>query len=294
VRRLLTLLALAAASAAARPAAAQEGPIPPTPTNYVYARSMAMAAYRGLAGDNDAIFYNPAALAARKRFDLNLGGLLYRVGSDTDATMFGGSIVDSVSSPVTGGFSYNYVTTLGYKTDGLSGGMTNTSAAFAIGDALFLGVTGTYLNIVSPLVKVNAITVTAGVFMQLGKLFSAGFVGYNLINTYHPDLLPLAMGGGVAVGPGDLFHVTGDWYREYGANDLYTDKWSAGGEVFLFSVGALRGGWLYDAGANLQWWSLGAGFTISGFGADFGYRQSFGGTTFRTLSAMIKVSLPGM
>ena len=86
MRRLPALLALAAASAAALPAAAGEGPLPPTPTNYVYARSMAIGAYRGLAGDNDAIFYNPATLAARKRFDLNLGGLMYRVGSDTDAT----------------------------------------------------------------------------------------------------------------------------------------------------------------------------------------------------------------
>jgi hypothetical protein len=294
VRRLLALLALAAASAAALPALAQEGPLPPTPTNYVYARAMAMGAFRGMAGDNDGIFYNPAALAARKRFDLNLGALIYRIGPNTEGTMFGGSVVDSISSPVTGGFSYNYVTTLGYKTSGISGGMTNMAAAYAIGDSLFLGVTGTYLNIASPLVRVNAITVTVGAFMQLGKYFSGGFAGYNLINTYHPDLLPLAMGGGVAVGPSDLFHVTGDWYREYGANDVHTDRWSAGGEVFLFSVGALRGGWLYDDGAKLSWWSIGAGFSVSGFGADFGYRQSFGGSNIQTFSGMIKVNLPGM
>ena len=294
MRRLLALLALAAASAAALPAAAGEGPLPPTPTNYVYARSMAIGAYRGLAGDNDGIFYNPAALAARKRFDLNLGGLMYRVGSDTDAGMFGGSVVDSVSSPLAGGFSYNYVTTLGYRTKGFSGGMTNMAAAFAIGDAFFLGATGTYLNLYTPVSTVNAITVTLGAFMQLGKYFSAGFAGYNLINTYHPDLLPLAMGGGVALGPNDLFHVTGDWYREFGAHNVHSDRWAAGGEVFLFNVGALRGGWLYDSGAKIQWWSLGAGFTVSGFGADFAYRQSFGGSTFRTLSAMLKVSLPGM
>ena len=64
---------------------------------------------------------------------------MYRVGADTDATMFGGSVVDSVSSPVTGGFSYNYVTTLGYRTKGVFGGMTNLRPAFAIGDSFFLG-----------------------------------------------------------------------------------------------------------------------------------------------------------
>jgi hypothetical protein len=290
VHRLLALLALAAAL----PAVAQEGPLPPTPTSYIYARSMGMAAFRGVAGDNDAIFYNPGALAARKRFDINLGGLMYRVGADTDATMFGGSVVDSVSSPITAGFSYNYVTTLGYKTQGAFGGMTNLALAFPVGDSFFIGATGTYLNLYTDLVTVSAATVTVGGFLSLGKFFSAGFTGYNLINTQHPDLLPLAMGGGVAIGPGDTFHVTGDWYREFGADGVHGDKWAAGAEVFLFEVAALRGGWLYDAGWNTQWWALGAGFAMSGFGVDVAYRQSFGGSTFRTLAAMLKVTVPGM
>jgi hypothetical protein len=38
---------------------------------------------------------------------------------------------------------------------------------------------------------------------------------------------------------------------------------------------------------------LGAGFAYSGFGAEFAYRQSFGGSTFRTLAAMIKFAVPG-
>jgi len=290
VQRILLLLALAVTL----PVAAQEGPLPPTPTNYVYARSMAISAYRGLAGENDAIFYNPGALAARKRFDVELGGLMYRVGADTDGTMFGGSVVDSVSSPLTAGFSYNYVTTLGYKTRGAFGGMTNLALAFAVGDNLFIGATGTYLNLYTPLTTVSAATVTLGALLTIGKFFSAGFSGYNLINTYHPDILPLAMGGGIALGPGDTFHVTGDWYREFGRNGVHADKWAAGAEVILFDVAALRGGWLYDAGTNQQWWAAGAGFTMSGFGADIAYRQSFGGTTFRTLAAMLKVGIPGM
>jgi hypothetical protein len=255
---------------------------------------MGMAAYRGVAGENDGIFYNPAALAARKRFDVELAGLLYRVGADTDGTMFGGSVVDSVSSPLTAGFAYNYVSTLGYKTRGAFGGMTNVALAFAVGDNLFLGATGTYLNLYTPLTTVNAFTVTAGAFVTFGKFFSGGFTGYNLINTHHPDLLPIGMGGGVAIGPEHSFHVTGDWSRDFGANNVHADKWAAGAEVLLFDVAAARGGWLYDAGTNVQWWALGGGFNVSGFGADVAYRQSFGGSTFRTLSAMIKVSVPGM
>jgi hypothetical protein len=290
VRRLLALLL----AAVALPALGVEGALPPTPTNYLYARSLGLAAYRGVIGDNDAIFYNPAALAAQKRFTINFSGLMYRVGADTDGTMFGGSTVDSMSSPVTAGFSYNYVTTLGYKTSGAFGGMTNMAVAFPLGDTFFVGATGTYLNLYTDETRVNAMTVTVGAFMALGKWFTGGFTGYNLINTYHPDILPIGMAAGVALGPGDTFHVTADWYREYGANDVHADRWAAGAEVFAFDVVSARGGWLYDAGSNAQWWSVGAGFGMSGYGADFAYRQAFGGATFRTLVATIKIADPGM
>ncbi len=289
MRRLLVL----AIAFVALPARAQEGALPPTPTNYVYARSMALAAYHGIVGDNDAIFYNPAALAAQKTFIANLAGTMYRVGADTDASMFGGSVVDSVSSPVAAGFSYNYATTLGYHTKGAFGGMTNLAIAFAVGDNLFLGATGTYVNMYSDTRAVNAITMTAGAFLKFGKIFTGGFTGYNLINTYHPDLLPIGMAAGIALGPGDTFHVTADWQRMYGSNNVHSDKWAAGAEVFLWDVVALRGGWLYSAGDNAQWWSTGLGFAISGFGAEFAYRQSFGGATFRNLAMMIKYAMPG-
>lgn len=288
--RRLTALLLAAASL---PALAEEGPLPPTPTNYVYARSMGMAAYHGISGDNDSIFYNPGAMAAQKVFLTNLGGMLYRVGADTDATVFGGSVVDSSSTAVAAGFSYNYMTTLGYRTRGAFGGMLNLALAFPIGDNLFIGATGTYLNLYSDAVSVSAITTTVGAFLRFGKLFSGGFTGYNLINTYHPDLLPIGMGAGVAVGPGDTFHVVADWTRMYGADGVHADTWAAGAEVFFFDVAALRGGWLYNAGRNTQYWSLGAGVAYMGFGFDFAYRQSFGGTTFRNLSALIKYAVPG-
>ena len=236
--RRLTALLLAAVSL---PVLADEGPLPPTPTNYIYARSMGMAAYHGVAGDNDAIFYNPGAMAAQKVFLTNLGGMMYRVGADTDATVFGGSVIDSSSTAVAAGFSYNYMTTLGYKTRGAFGGMMNLALAFPVGDNLFIGATGTYLNLYSDAASVNAITATVGAFLRFGKLFSGGFTGYNLINTYHPDLLPIGMGAGIAVGPGDTFHVVADWTRMYGANGVHADTWAAGAEVFFFDVASLRG-----------------------------------------------------
>lgn len=275
------------------PAAAQEGALPPTPTNFVYARSMGMAAYRAVVGGNDAIFYNPAALAAEKRFDVALGGLMYRVGADTDGTMFGGSVVDSVSSPMAAGFSYNYVTTLGYSTQGAFGGMLNLALASPVGEYLYVGVTVTYLNLFADIGSISATTLTAGALLRAGKMLRASFVGYNLINTRHPDMLPVGMAAGGSFGPDHTFHVNVDWAREYGANDVYSDRWAAGAEVFIGDIAAFRGGWLYDAGAKQQWWSGGAGVAVSGLAIDLAYRQSFGGTTFRTLAASLRFLVPG-
>lgn len=295
MRRPLALtLALCALALFPTPAAAQEGALPPTPTNFVYARSMGMAAYRAVVGENDVIFYNPAALAAEKRFTVSLGGLMYRVGADTDGTMFGASVVDSVSSPMAAGFSYNYVTTLGYSTKGAFGGMLNLALASAVGEYLYVGVTATYLNLYSDLGSISATTVTAGALVRAGTLVRASFIGYNLINTYHQDMLPVGMAAGLSFGPDRTFHVNLDWYREFGAENVHADRWAAGAEVFIGEIASLRGGWLYDAGGNQQWWSGGAGVALSGLGIDLAYRQSFGGTTFRTLAASLRFLVPGM
>ena len=290
MRRAIALVSLLAAGTAA----AQESPLAPSPTNLIYARSMGMGAYRGVAGSNDAIFYNPAALAANKAFTVELGGLMYRVGADTDATMFGGTVVDSVSSPVTGGFAYNYTSTLGYRGNGFWGGMTNVALAFPLGSSLFVGTTFTYLNLKNDYGVVSCITMNAALFMKLGKFFSLGGTGYNLINTHHPELLPIGLGVGAAAGPDNVFHIVGDWYREWAGDGRYRDVWSAGAEFFLFDVAAVRGGWIYDAGRNIQWWSIGAGFAYEGIGADFAYRQGFGGGTYRMLGASLRFNVPGM
>ncbi|HET8734077.1 MAG TPA: hypothetical protein VFM45_09935, partial [Anaeromyxobacteraceae bacterium] len=248
LRAVAGLLVAAALAVPAGGARAEEGPLPPTPTNFVYARSLGMAAYHASTGGNDAMFYNPAALAAQKAYTVDLSGIMFRVGDSTDGTMFGGSVVDSASTTVAGGFSYNYVTTLGYSTKGAFGGMLNFSAAFPVGDNLFIGATGTYLNLYADFGSVSATTITVSALLKFGKWFQGSFTGYNLINTYHPDVLPLGMAAGLAVGPGDTFHVLGDWKRLYGNDNVHSDQWSLGTEVFLWEIAAVRGGWMYDDG----------------------------------------------
>jgi len=272
VRRLAFLAALAAAA----PSLAQTGPSPPSPTDYVYARSLALSAYRGLAGDNDGMFYNPAVIAARRHLEIDVQGLLARDGSDTDGTFFSGSVVDSTSGPVAGGIAYTYPKTLGYTPGGFLGGRTDLALAFALGKSFFVGGDASYLNVASSAVSVKAVNVTTGVFWQLAKAVSVGAAGYNLVNTHHPDLTPLGIGAGAAVGTERAFHLTGDFYREWGTT--VRDVWSVGGEVFLFDVAAVRGGWTFDPGRSTDWWAAGLGFYAGGFGLDASYRQSLGAT----------------
>lgn len=282
MRRLALLTALAMAA----PALAQTGPLPPSPTDYVYARSLALSAYRGLAGDNDAIFYNPAAIAGRRHLEIDLQGLLARDGSDTTGTFFSFSAVDSTSGPVAGGVAYTYPKTLGYAPAGFFGGLSDLALAFPLGKTFYVGGTISYLAVASPTVNVSAVNVTPGVLWQVAKLVSVGAVGYNLINTHHPDLTPLALGAGAAVGADKAFHLTGDFYREWGTS--VRNVWSAGGEAFLFDVLAVRGGWTFDLGRKTDWWAGGLGFYTGGFGFDATYKQSLGGEG-RVLAVGIKI-----
>ena len=147
-----------------------------------------------------------------------------------------------------------------------------------------------YLDLSGPTKNVNAVNITGGLFWQVAKVVSLGGVAYNLINTYHPDLTPFAFGAGIAIGPPDTFHLTGDFYRAWGTS--VRNVWSAGGEVFLFDVAAVRGGWTFDPGRSSQLWSAGIGFVASGFGMDFTYRQAFGTWGYRVMSAGFKVEIP--
>jgi hypothetical protein len=285
----LALLALLAPAAAG----GQTSPRPIAPIDQVYARSLALSAFRGLPAGNDGIFYNAAALAARKAFTVEGGWLGLRAGDGFETRYWGASVVDSTTSSVAGGFAWSWVDALGYRTSGLNGGLTALALAFPLAQGFFLGATVDYMRLNSAAGDVNAVNVSPAMFWQIARLFSIGVAGYNLINTYHPTLSPRGMGVGIGIGDERLARVGADWYRSWGEGTT-RDIWSAGGEVFLFDVAALRGGWEHDTQLGTNAWSAGAGFFVNPIGADVGYRQWFGSTAYRVLAATLKFAVPGM
>ena len=244
----------------------------------------------------------PAALAAQKCFSTNLGGMIYRVGADTEATIFlgPGAIDLSRRATVVGGVLLQlHVDARGNKTWGAFGGMMNLALAFPVGDSL---VHRRDRHLPEPLQRCGDGECPG--HHHLGRLpqgnrkalSSVGFTGYNLINTYHPDLLPIGMvvGRGKIRGSPSASPATG--WRNYGADGVHADRRAAGAEVFFFDM-------LFAAG-RLDVLTRGRTSQLLGAGRRLRLREAsapssptaraFGGATFRTLVATLKIAVPGM
>lgn len=266
--------------------------LPPTAADLTGARSAALGGGRGLAGGNEAIFLNPASLAARKRYAVESQWLLERSGGSSAAQWFTVSAVDSETSSVAGGFAYTRLY------DGPSTGhLAHLSLAVPLASGLFAGVTGKYLSL-SGADDASAATMDAGLFLRLGRLLTLGATGYDLIDVGHDQQAPRAVGAGVALGDDRRFYVTGDWRRDLerrrdaSGNARSTDSFGAGAEILAGGYFPLRAGFLKDDARGVKYWSAGAGFlTTAGAAMDFTYRQSFGGTSERTFLVALKLFL---
>lgn len=282
-------LAAAALLVAIATSARAADPQPPTAADLSGARAVALSGARGLAGGNEAIFLNAASLAARRRYSIEGQYQLDRFGSSDAGQWYTISAVDSVTGSVAGGFAYSRIAS------GPSiGNVGHASIATALTSSLFVGVTGKYLSM-SGADNVSAATMDAALFARLGRLLSAGFSGYNLVDIHHPQQAPRAFGGGLALGDDRSFHVTADWKRDLdrkiGADGKKeaSDSWGAGLEYLVDSF-PLRAGLLKDNTRDLKAWSVGAGYVSTGGAAiDFTYRQSIDDPSDRTFAIALKL-----
>lgn len=285
VRKLPVLLGLLAVVAAAGPSRGDE-PLPMGIPDIVGARSLAMGAYRGLAGGNDSIFTNAAALAARRRYTVESLWLLDRTGADNAFQLLGASVVDSESS-VTAGFAYTRVLSGPWI-----GNLFHLPLAAALADRFFVGLTGKYLSADGPLGEsMRTGNVDASFFWQPTSLFSLGGAVYNVIDAGHRTQLPRAYGAGAALGDDRTFHLAVDWRGDtQRADGKLTNLYAAGGEVLVGDAFPLRGGYLKDETRHASFWSAGAGYvSASGVGLDLAYRQCIERSDERILAVALKL-----
>jgi hypothetical protein len=286
--RLLAVALLATLSLPARAADA----LPPTAADLTGARRAAIGGGRGLAGGNEAIFLNPASLAARKRYAVESQWLLERAGGSSSGQWFTVSAVDSETSTVAGGFAYTRLLS-GPST----GHLAHASVAFPLSSLLFAGVTGKYLSL-SGADEASAATLDAGLFLRLGRMLSLGVTGYDLVDVGHKQQAPRAVGTGVAIGDDRRFHVTGDWRRDFdrrrdsAGRAQASDSFGGGIEYLAGEYFPLRAGILKDDTRGVRYWSAGVGVvTASGAALDFTYRQSWSDSSERTFLAALKLFL---
>jgi hypothetical protein len=276
----LLLLAGAVAATAAEP------PPPGGIPDLVGPRTLGLSAALGAVVGNEALYLNPGAIAARKRYSVEAGGLVDRRGSETVDRFLGGSVVDSMTSALAAGFSYQRAAEGAY-----TGNVFHLALAGPIADGFFLGVGGKWLSVDGP-TSSSAGTADAGIFWQVSSLVAVGAAGYNLVPISNDAVAPMGVGAGIAIGSDQRFQVTGDWRADFDRGQETTNRYAAGVEVLLARLVPVRAGWTRDETLDTSWWSVGAGLVSQGgIALDVGYRQSLDSTSARTIAASLKVFL---
>jgi len=282
IARLLCAFVLLAAGAAAAAEPPLAGGIP----DVVGPRALALSASTGVAAGNEGLFVNPAAVAARRRYSVEAGIYVDRRGADTVGQLWGGSVVDSITSPVAGAVSWLRATEGAY-----TGNVWEGAFAGAIAAGLYLGVAAKYLSLDGPR-NTSAATVDAGLFWQAAEYVSVGAAGYNLVSVANEAAAPMGAAAGVGIGNDRTFQLTADWRADFDRAAKTTNRFSAGAEMLLGQLVPVRAGWMKDETLGGSWWSIGVGLvTRSGVALDVGYRQSLDDPSARTIAGTMKLFL---
>jgi len=281
------LLASLLAAVVALPAPAAEPAAPPTAADLTGARSLAMGAGIGLPGGNEGMFANAGALAARRRYSVETQFLDNRLDGSRRWQWLQGSVVDSETSAVTGGFAYTRL-----LAGEATGNLYHLAFAAPLGGGIYAGATGKYLSLSAEGGrKTGAATADAGLYWQASQLVGVGVSGYNLIPIRNrPEASP-GLGVGISVGDARRFQLAGDWRRDFERAGKAADAWSAGAEVLLLDALPLRAGWLRDDIRGGSFWSAGLGYLAPGPGlaVDVSWRQGVETPKDRTLVAALKI-----
>lgn len=260
---------------------AQAAGLVPAAEDFDTARGMAMGSgARASAASTSALEMNPANLALSRIYHIETA-----VGYRPQVTnfSFGGSLVDSFSSPVAMGVSYRYL--LGNGHDGHAGMDGRIGLAVPIGDAFSIGVSGRYVSFTregqaaddtrGPYAE--GVTMDAGLRVTPLPGFHIAAIGQNLIDFGSP-LVPRLVGGGLSYTIDNMFTIAAD-----GMADLSTFHYAdaslrpealfgLGLELFTGEV-PIRAGYQYDTGRGVHYVTAGLGYVNASFAIELSYRQ---------------------
>lgn len=291
-RILVGFAAVIAVVAGAASAARADGP--PVPMGFpdlLGARGLALGAYRGTVTGNDGIFTNAASLAAQKRYAIEGQWLLDREDGQDALHAYTLSVVDSSSTALTGGLAFTHVI------DGaFTGNAFHLPLALQVSSNLYLGVTGKYFALDGQGDRlgeaVKAANVDAAAWVRASRFVSLGAAGYNLVSAGHKQVMPRALGLGLAVGDVGRYQLCFDWRADFDRQASTTHLFAVGGEYLVGDSVPIRGSYVKDDTRNASFWSAGLGYVSSGgFGVDASYRQRIEKPEEWTIAVGVKLFL---
>lgn len=255
-------------------------------------RSAAMGgALRAMGAGTTATFLNPAALPEVRLYHIQA---LAQVTPETGRQVYGGTIVDSVTSRLAGSFSIlgGFMDPSGIDRSFLD---MRLALAFPISDRFILGLGGRYLKVTqsglgpfglsqvsgglidasaereagqppSRVAMMNTVTWDAGIVVRPTDSLFIAAVGQNLTWT-KSALMPLTVGGGIGYG-GEAFSIEADGIADITSWGKPTARVGLGAEYVIASVVPVRAGYKFDQGAKLHTLSLGTGYVGPVFSAE--------------------------
>lgn len=247
-------------------------------------RSAGLGGSIGIASGNDAVYVNPAALAARRRYSAEAQLWMERRGSENTTQVFSGSVADALSSPVAAAMAFGRVS------DGVeTGSLFHLAMAGPLARGFYVGATGKYYDL-KGFDRVVAATADAGLFWEASDFVAVGVTGYNLIQTSHPGVLPRAIGAGISVGSDRAIEGTFDWRGDLDRLGKTSNRYAFGVEMLAGDVAPLRASYIIDETLDTRWWSVGAGLVSpEGGGIDVAYRQSVTDRSARVVTVSVKL-----
>lgn len=248
-----------------------------------------------LGTSTSSMFGNPAAIVGTRSFHSD-GYFLW----DPTRNRFGGgsAVIDSTRSLFAGGFSYVYDNTTAplygdtmgahEATRSVHDGRLNVALGFA-NHAIGIGGSVRYLNASAGPAPLNGSTLTAdawsgftfaaGVYARPVQALQLSVMGHNL-NNPTTTAAPIAVSGGLALTPAQVFSAVADVYFDFRTAATPRGIYSGGIELFIANHYVIRGGYQYDDVRNdgvhggLHTVTGGLGYLHQDFGVELGMRQA--------------------
>lgn len=251
------------------------------------------------------LFQNPASLATARVYHIEA---LTQYTPETRRWLFGGAIVDSITSRLAGGFSV-VGAPIPMDPDGIRRNFVDVrlGLAYPITERFIFGITGRYLKVAqsgtgsspygftpdavsgglydgssgSPpkerFALVNTATIDLGLVIKATDSFFISAIGQNL--TYaNNGFLPFVFGGGLGYAA-DALSIEVDGVADMSSWGVPgaprpTARIMAGGEYKIGGVFPLRAGYKFDQGAKLNILSLGTGYVGNEFAIEASVKRT--------------------